>query len=243
MLPIPPIPARPVVFDPGGDGDEGDHEQAPALSSWKELESTLGLLTQTLLHQPITCLGDDLPSLVADTLQRGRTILGEEVVYDDELFHSLNLPDFGPADYEANDAALESSPLDDIIEAALRRHRVKGLSGSPLESFLAGYPGAEAASDLLQNGARSFMTPRFNPNGGKECSLGGSYLKYRPICNDALLQLVREGKALVFSKDALQRSEALQELHLNPLVWAPTTGKVKGRTCLNLSKSTKNISQ
>jgi hypothetical protein len=186
-------------------------------------------------------LVDDLPSLVADTLLHGRTILGEDVVYDDELFDSLGLPDFGLADYAANDAALESSPLDDIIEAALQRHRLKGLSGHSLESFLAGYPEATAASDLLHNGARSFMTPQFHPNGGKECSLGGSYLKYRPICNDALLQLVREGKALVFSKDALQRSGAIQELHLNPLVWAPKTGKVKGRTCLNLSKSTKNF--
>ena len=80
---------------------------------------------------------------------------------------------------------------------------MKGLSGSSLYSFLVGYPGAAAASDLLHNGARSFMTPQFSPNGGKECSLGGSYLKYRPICNDALLQLVREGKALVLSRDSL----------------------------------------
>ncbi len=119
MLPLPPIPARPVVFDPGGDGDEGGQGRAPALSAWEELASTLGLLTQTLLHQPITCLGNDISSLVADTPQQGRAILGEDVVNDDELFNSLALPDFGPADYEVNDATLESFPLDDIIEDAL----------------------------------------------------------------------------------------------------------------------------
>ena len=241
ILPTPPIPTRPVVFDPGGDGEEVEQVPKQASLAWQNLAATIDLLARTLLSQPIMGMRDDLPHLVDEILAQGRTILGDDVVYDNELFNSLALPDFDVPDYSANDAALASYSLDEIIEAALQRHRTKGLKGPALADFLSGYSEAEAASDLLHCGARSFMEPSFFPNGGTECSLGGSYLKYRPICNDALLQLVREGKALAFSKDALQGAGAIQQLHINPLVWAPKTGKVKGRTCLNLSKSTKNF--
>ncbi len=177
---------------------------------------------------------------IETALAESTQLLGDDIAYDDELFTRLNLPDFTPADFMQNDAMLDTHSLDEIIERGLRPHRSKGLKDPELNSFLQGVEGGTVAHDILCNGARSFMDPRFKPNGGRECSVGGSYLKYRPICNDALLQLVREGKALAFSRDALSRAGALDQLHLSPLVWAPKTGKVKGRTCLHLSKRSRN---
>jgi hypothetical protein len=53
---------------------------------------------------------------------------------------------------------------------------------------------------------KDFMRTTYTPNGGSECQAGGSYMKYRPLCNAALLTLVEEGRALAFSKDALETS-------------------------------------
>jgi hypothetical protein len=174
-------------------------------------------------------------------LQEAQRVLGSDIVYDESLFKQLNLPDFTATDFVPNDVKLQTQPLDSIIEEGLRPHRTKGLKDPALTEFLQEVSGGDVAHDLLHNGARSFMLPQFKVNGGRECSVGGSYLKYRPLCNDALLQLVREGKALAFSKDALVNTGAMEQLHLSPLVWAPKTGKVKGRTCLNLSKCSRNF--
>jgi len=186
-------------------------------------------------------MGPDIPHAMHPILQEAQTVLGSDIVYDESLFTQLNLPDFTANDFVPNDAKLQTQPLDSIIEEALRPHRTKGLKDPALTEFLQGVSGGDIAHDLLHNGARSFMLPQFKVNGGRECSVGGSYLKYRPLCNDALLQLVREGKALAFSKDALVNTGAMEQLHLSPLVWAPKTGKVKGRTCLNLSKCSRNF--
>ena len=40
--------------------------------------------------------------------------------------------------------------------------------------------------DVLNVGQRKFLMNSFKPNGMKEVSCGKSYLKMRPICNDAL---------------------------------------------------------
>jgi hypothetical protein len=186
-------------------------------------------------------MGNDLPPSIATILQEARSMLGADIVYDDQLFAELNLPDFTADDFIPNDMKLQTQSIDAIIEDNLRPHRTKGLQDPALADFLRDVSGGKIAHELLRSGAKSFMMPHFKPNGGHECSVGGSYLKYRPLCNDALLQLVREGKALAFSKDALAEAGALDQLHLSPLVWAPKTGKVKGRTCLNLSKSSRNF--
>jgi hypothetical protein len=88
--------------------------------------------------------------------------------------------------------------------------------------------------------ARDMMTQDFVPNGGKECKFGPSYLGKREICNDALLKLVKEGRAVAFSLDALLATPFIYDLHCSPLIWAPKQDKPKGRICLHLSKRTKN---
>jgi hypothetical protein len=186
-------------------------------------------------------MGPNISHAMHPILQEAQRVLGSDIVYDESLFKQLNLPDFTANDFAPNDAKLQTQSLDSIIAEGLRPHRAKGLQDPSLTEFLQGVSGGDTAHDLLHNGARSFMLPQFKVNGGRECSVGGSYLKYRPLCNDALLQLVREGKALAFSKDALTSTGAIEQLHLSPLVWAPKTGKVKGRTCLNLSTGSRNF--
>ena len=151
-------------------------------------------------------MGGDPTPLIEDALSESTQVLGADIAYDEELFTRLNLPDFAPEDFIHNDAKLDTHSLDEIIEEGLRPHRSKGLKDPELTDFLQDVAGGAVAHDILCNGARSFMDTKFKPNGGRECSVGGSYLKYRPICNDALLQLVREGKALAFSRDALLRA-------------------------------------
>ena len=231
--------ATPVVFDPGG--DEDSPAVPPPPSAWASFADALHLLHTTMGLQLLMDMGNDLLPSIATILQEAQSVLGSDIVYDDQLFAELNLPDFTADAYIPNDTKLQTQTLDAIIEDRLKPHRTKGLQDPALANFLRDVRGGKSAHELLCSGAKSFMMPHFKPNGGHECSVGGSYLKYRPLCNDALLQLVREGKALAFSKDALAEAGALDQLHLSPLVWAPKTGKVKGRTCLNLSKSSRNF--
>ena len=158
------------------------------------------------------------------------------------LFDSLGLEDFVEEDYLANDQALLSGlGLDEILEDRIKRHRCKAGSQSELQERFEGLAGANTAVDVLCHGARDLMGEEFKANGHRECSFGPSYLQKRQICNDALLKLAREGRALVFSLDALIKAGVLDDLHVSPLVWAPKAGKIKGRICLHLSKRTKNF--
>ena len=137
-------------------------------------------------------LGHDTFTMVSSILLEAQSVLGSDIVYDESLFTQLNLPDFTANDFAPNDAKLQTQSLDSIIAEGLRPHRAKGLQDPSLTEFLQEVSGGDTAQDLLHNGARSFMLPQFKVNGGRECSVGGSYLKYRPLCNDALLQLVRK---------------------------------------------------
>ncbi len=68
LLPSPPIPTRPVVFDPGGDGEEVEQVTKHASLAWQDLAATIDLLARSLLSQPIMGMRDDLPHLVDDIL-------------------------------------------------------------------------------------------------------------------------------------------------------------------------------
>jgi hypothetical protein len=179
-----------VVFDPGGDDDPVTPPPPP--STWASFTSTLLLLQTTLKLQPLMALGHDTFTMVSSILLEAQSVLGSDIVYDESLFTQLNLPDFTANDFAPNDAKLQTQSLDSIIAEGLRPHRAKGLQDPSLTEFLQEVSGGDTAQDLLHNGARSFMLPQFKVNGGRECSVGGSYLKYRPLCNDALLQLVRK---------------------------------------------------
>ena len=186
-------------------------------------------------------VGDNLRHQVDRATAAATELLGAEIVYDSDLFQKLALKDFEERDYRSNDIELVTRSLDVILEDRCQVHRMKGLAGEALTAWLEGVPNAHAVTDLLQHGARDFTSCEFVPNGGRECSVGGSYLKYRPICNDAILELVNEGRAIAFSRDAMEASGQMEKVHVSPLVWAPKANKVKGRTCMHLSKASKNF--
>ena len=177
------------------------------------------------------------PLDVNATLASAHTLLGEDIVYDQALFDSMNCEEFTPACYEKNDAALRSDvPLDTILAIAIAPHLCKAGTMSELRERFKSLPGGFSAVDVLSHGARDCMVQGFTPNGGNECPFGPSYKKYMPICNENLLNLVKAGRVLAFSRDALEEKGYMKDLHISPLLWAPKSGKVKGRVCLHLSK-------
>jgi len=186
-------------------------------------------------------LGTTSSAFIEKTLQEARVKVGADVVYDQALFDSLELEEFKPEHYRDNDQALrDGRSLDEILEERIAPHRCKAGNQHELESRFEGLRGASGAVDVLCHGARDMMIPEFEPNGGNECSFGPSYLEKREICNDALLKLVKEGRAVAFSLDALLGTPFIFDLHCSPLIWAPKQDKPKGRICLHLSKRTKN---
>ena len=186
-------------------------------------------------------LGATSSAYIEQALQEAKVKVGADIVYDQALLDSLELEDFKPEHYLKNDQALrEGRSLDEILEECIAPHRCKAGSQPELESRFEGLRGASGAVDVLCHGARDMMMQDFVPNGGKECKFGPSYLGKREICNDALLKLVKEGRAIAFSLDAILATPFIFDLHCSPLIWAPKQDKPKGRICLHLSKRTKN---
>ena len=174
-------------------------------------------------------------------IQHSETLLGEDIVYNDELITSLNLRDITTADCLPNDTALATgTTLDAIIAKNLTPHLLKGQSALELRTTLAHVTNAVQVIDLLQNGQHRFMQEGFVPNGGREVSSGGSYLNMRRICNQSIYDLLQKRQCLVFSYDILVQCDAMKELHVSPLVWTTKAGKVLGRTCLHASKASKS---
>ena len=177
------------------------------------------------------------PSMIDAALVSARKLVGEDIVYDQELFDSLGCEEFTPEHYEMNDKALRDGvSLDAILSRAIAPHLCKAGSERELRGRFEGLNGNHTAVDVLCHGARDYMAEGYVPNGGRECQFGASYKKYRPICNENLLNLVKAGRAVAFSLDALKESGLITELHISPLLWAPKSGKIKGRVCLHLSK-------
>ena len=73
-------------------------------------------------------LGTTSPDLydVDATLASARMSLGEDIVYNQALFDSMNCEEFTPACYEKNDAALRSEvSLDTLLATAIAPHLCK----------------------------------------------------------------------------------------------------------------------
>jgi len=105
------------------------------------------------------------------------------------------------------------------------------------------FPLKQKLFDVLRVGARKFMKSSWKPNGGKEVSINvnGSYAKNWVVCNHSFQKLVQEGKAIVFTADALDESNQSQFTHQSDSVWVPKVGSGGlGRTCLNASRGSKN---
>jgi len=79
-------------------------------------------------------------------------MLGADIVYDDQLFAELNLPDFTADDFIPNDMKLQTQSIDAIIEDNLRPHRTKGLQDPALADFLRDVSGGKIAHELLCSG-------------------------------------------------------------------------------------------
>ena len=204
------------------------------------VECVVGTLCPEELDS-LMALGTPLSEIVRDALHDAKVKVGADIVYDQALFESLELKDFTERHYLANDQELRRGrSLDEILEERIAPHRCKAGSEQELQRRFDGLRGSSSAVDVLCQGAKDMMVSGFSPNGGKECSFGPSYLQKREICNDALLKLVEEGRAIAFSLDALLETPYLLDLHCSPLVWAPKQGKPKGRICLHLSKRSKN---
>jgi hypothetical protein len=166
---------------------------------------------------------------------------GVEIVYTEELIESLELFDIGPGSGLLSDSKLTTMPLKDIIEEALGPIREKGASAPTLHRRFVDAPGLSTALDLITHGERLHMKENFTVNGGRQVMNNMSYKSKRKICNHAMFELVRDGKALAFSMDALVHANSMHEVHVSPLTWAPKADKILGRTCLDASNGTKDF--
>ena len=174
--------------------------------------------------------------------QEARTILGLNIVYDDELLLSLDLKDFKKSDCQPFDNALtEQGGIDEILARMKSKQCLKGQTAQQLRHTLRNTSNIHKTIDILQNGARRFMVNDFVPNGGKETSTGSSYLRKQSICNHAIRKLYDKGQVAIFSLEALKKTDILKSIHISPLVWAENALKVLGRTCLHASKGSKHF--
>ena len=218
--------------------EKWDHSDAAYLHEL--VECVVGSLCPDELDSH-AALGTTTSEFIEQALKEARAKVGADVVYDQALIDSLELEDFKLEHYVENDQALrDGRSLDQILEERIAPHRCKAGSQCELERRFQGLRAASGAVDVLCHGARDMMVSEFTPNGGAECSFGPSYLEKREICNDALLKLVKEGRAIAFSLDALLGTPFIYDLHCSPLIWAPKQDKPKGRICLHLSKRSKN---
>jgi hypothetical protein len=203
--------------------EKWDHSDAAYLHEL--VECVVGSLCPDELDSH-AALGTTTSDFIKQALREARVKVGADVVYDQALFDSLELEDFKLEHYVENDQALrDGRSLDQILEERITPHRCKAGSQSELERRFQDLRGASGAVDVLCHGARDMMVSEFTPNGGAECSFGPSYLEKREICNDALLKLVKEGRAIAFSLDALLGTPFIYDLHCSPLIWAPKQDK------------------
>jgi hypothetical protein len=175
-------------------------------------------------------------------LENATQIVGQDIVYDAATFAALNLQEFNKKHWSENDKKLLSGvPLESVIRESTLPLLLKGESASQLFASLQGVTNRQRVIDIVQNGQRKTMISSFKPNGGKERSLGTSYQKMRPICNDAILGLVEKRRAIAFTEDVMFQSNQMEKITTSPLVWTTKTNAPKGRTCLHASKGSVNF--
>jgi hypothetical protein len=185
--------------------------------------------------------GDTTPEQVQEWLEEAKVKIGLDVVYDDATMEGMNLREFNTTHWERNDMKLRTEPIEEIVRQAISPLLLKGESADELRVSLKNVTNRHKVIDILSNGQRKWMINSYRPDGGRERSFGRSYLDKRRICNNALVKLVEQGRALAFTEDAMRSSHQLEKLSTSPLAWAPKTDEPKGRTCLNASKGSKNF--
>jgi hypothetical protein len=174
-----------------------------AAADWERIIELSHHICSILLPQHVATKLEFSLTNIAIWTKEASSDIGYNVRYDDNMISNLNLSKFSAEDYARNDLALSTQNLDDILQQAIKPLRFKGLSAPALRELFKPLRSRHTIVDILGTGARRFMRESFAPNGGHESSLAGSYSKMIPICNHTLLELVREGRAIAFSKDAL----------------------------------------
>ena len=207
---------------------------------WTHIIALASSILLTLSPSNIVRVDYDPASILRVATEAAASI-GLDQVYDDALYESLDLCDFSEDDYAENDRLLADLGLDAILKTRIAPLLAEEGRMREVKDLLHGISNKQKVLDMLTHGQRSFMKPTFRPNGGCEAAIGASYLEKRLLCNDAIVRLVREGKMIAFSEDALIASKARELIHVNTFVWAPKANKIKGRTCMNASKNTKNL--
>ena len=240
---ITPVSPRPPPQPPPQPPPNVPRDRNHALASdlaeedWDDIQRLLPLiLSLTAVDSTMAekLQGSTRDSIAARVMEAAAE-LSIGVVFDEAYLDSLGLVDFSATHYEHNDSDLDHNSLDAILEKNLIPLRSKGLPVSELRQLFAGLPNLETALEVLSQGSRDFMVPDFKPNGGKESALSQSYNVHRRICNDAMVKLVAEGKALAFTMDKLISTGHLSELHTSVLTRADKVGSKKGRVCFHLS--------
>ena len=163
--------------------------------------------------------------------------LNLNTVYDEKFLAELKLDNIDESDYQTNDDKLKVSTLSQIISEATNPLKRRGLPEDQLRQKLDAVSNRFTVIDVVQNGQRMKLKPGTACNGARGIQCGRSYMSHLTICNDAIKQLAKNGKVLLFSKDALIQANELQNLLVSPTTWAP--GKKQGRTCLNASKGSR----
>ena len=207
---------------------------------WTHIIALASSILLTLSPNSIVRVDYDPASILRFATEAAASI-GLDQVYDDALYESLDLCDFSEDDYAENDRLLADLGLDAILKTRIAPLLAEEGRMREVKDLLHGISNKQKVLDMLTHGQRSFMKPTFRPNGGCEAAIGASYLEKRLLCNDAIVRLVREGKMIAFSEDALIASKARELIHVNTFVWAPKDNKIKGRTCMNASKKTKKF--
>ena len=101
-------------------------------------------------------------------VQRAKTALGRNVVYDKELLASLNLLKFQESDYLKNDQDLRHGiPLDVIINRGIEPNRMHGADADTIRDVFKNDSKIEGTIELLKNGQLAFMNKDFKVNAFK----------------------------------------------------------------------------
>jgi hypothetical protein len=135
-----------------------------------------------------------------------------------------------------------------LIPYIVRRrevHHFKGLSEPELAESATGFRSKDDSMnlavllmDLKKEGQRSFTTPEFRPNGGKNFRQSKSYNDNPALCNRHIFKLLIAGKAVVVPWNSLTAVEK-EGIHVNTLQLAPSSNPNReGRCCVNMSYET-----
>ena len=164
---------------------------------------------------------------------RGAKILNAPVVSavcsDSDLDMSL---------VEEGRALLASYGLCGALEVGLSKLRFLGMGEGPLRESMDGFPLADNLMDLKTVGQRSFVTPKFVPNGGVNFAQSKSYKEHAAICHKHLFDLAARGMAIIVPWASVP-VEDRRRTHVNPVQMAASSNpNGEGRCCINLSYRT-----